>query len=125
MIKTCVTAAGLYCGLGMTVPIAPTVVGFLGVLFTRMLLWSKKDTILWNLTVVALALLATFVTLEGDESSTLMGFWIGVGFGSLGQGILNMGKSAFMSTFKDRLSKAMEVFMGTKEPPAPPTPPAE
>lgn len=115
MDKTCVAAAGLYCGLGMAVPIVPTAAGIAAVILVRTMLWSKKQSILWNVCIIMLGIMATFATLEGREgSSTFIGFWIGIGYGSLGQGILNIAKSAVMNTLKDRLGKALEAFMGTK-----------
>ena len=115
MTKTCVAAAGLYCGLGMSVPIIPTVAGIGAVVLVRTMLWSKKQSVLWNLCVILLGIMATFATLEGREgSSTFIGFWIGIGYGTLGQGILNMGRSAVMNTLKERLGKALEAFMGAK-----------
>ncbi len=119
MDKTCVAAAGLYCGLGMAIPIAPTFVGIGAVFAVRVLLWSKKHSILWNIMVMLLAMLATFVTMEGDDSSTYAGFWIGIAYGGAGQGIINMGRSAVMATLQDRMTKALDAFMGTKTPPTP------
>lgn len=114
MSKICVAAAGLYCGVGMVVPIAPTVAGVGAVVIVRALLWSKKESITWNIAIILLGILATFVTLEGKESSTFFGFWIGVTYGGMGQGIITMGRSAVLNTFKERFGKALEVFMGGK-----------
>jgi hypothetical protein len=112
--KTCVTVAGLYCGVGMVVPIAPTIAGVGAVILVRVLLWSKKQNVTWNLAVMILGILATFVSLEGAENSTFFGFWIGVSYGGIGQGIITMGRSAVLSSFKKRFGDALEVFMGTK-----------
>lgn len=113
--KTCVTVAGLYCGIGMAVPIAPTIAGVFAVIMVRVLLWSKKQSITWNLMVMFLGIMATFVSLEGHESSsTFFGFWMGVSYGGIGQGIITMGKSALLGTFKARFGDALEVFMGSK-----------
>lgn len=115
MSKTCVVAAGLYCGIGMAVPVAPTIAGIGAAIVVRALLWSKKESIAWNLGVMFLSMLATFVTLEGNQdSSTFFGFWIGVSYGGMGQGIITMGRSQVLNTFKERFGKALEVFMGTK-----------
>lgn len=115
MSKTCVVAAGLYCGIGMVIPIAPTIAGIGAACVVRALLWSKKESIKWNLGVMLLSILATFVTLEGqDDTSTFFGFWIGVSYGGMGQGIISMGRSAVVNTFKERFGQAMSVFMGGK-----------
>lgn len=114
MNKACVAVAGLYCGLGMAVPIVPMIAGVGAVLVVRAMLWSKKQNIRWNVCVIALAIMATFVTIEGQQNtSTFIGFWIGVFYGGLGQGIINIGKSTMMATLKERLGKALEAFMGT------------
>lgn len=114
MSKTCVTAAGLYCGIGMTIPIAPTVAGLAAVVLVRVILWSKKQSIRWNLCIIALGMMATFVSLEGSEISTFLGFWMGISYGGMGQGIINFGKSAMFGAVKERFGKALEAFMGTK-----------
>lgn len=118
MDKTCVSAAGLYCGLGMMVPVAPTVIAIGAAVVVRILLWSKKQSFMWNMCVMLLAALATFATMEGDSSSPFSGFWIGVGYGGAGQGIINMGRNAMMSTLKERMTKAVDAFLGTKTPPS-------
>lgn len=77
------------------------------------MLWSQKQSIRWNLCVMALGIMATFVTLEGESgTSTFIGFWVGIGYGGLGQGIINIGRSTVMRTLQDRLGKALEAFMG-------------
>jgi len=111
--KTCVTAAGLYCGIGMAVPIAPTIAGIGAVILVRTILWAKKQSIRWNLAVMALAMMATFVTVEGSQMSTFFGFWLGIGYGGMGQGIINLGRSSALSVFKQRFGEAAKVFMGT------------
>jgi hypothetical protein len=98
----------------MAIPIPPTITGLGAVILVRIVLWSKKQSIKWNLCIIGLAIMATFVTLEGDESSTFYGFWVGITYGGMGQGIINLGKSTMMGAIKDRFGKAVEAFMGTK-----------
>lgn len=117
MEKTCIAAAGLYCGLGMAVPVAPTIAGLTAVTLVRALLWSKNQSIKWNLCVCFLAMLATFVTVEGTDISTFMAFWMGVGYGGMGVGIVELGKNTPIKILKARFSKAAEAFMGTKSEP--------
>jgi hypothetical protein len=69
---------------------------------------------MWNIAVMMLGILATFVSLEGGPQSTFFGFWMGVAYGGAGQGIITMGQSTVMNVFKERLGKAMEAFMGNK-----------
>jgi len=98
----------------MAIPIAPTAAGLGAVILVRIVLWSKKQSIKWNLCIIGLAMMATFVSLEGHESSTFFGFWIGITYGGMGQGIINLGKSSMMAAIKGRLGKVAEAFMGTK-----------
>lgn len=120
MDKTCVAAAGVYCGVGMAVPIAPTIAGIGAVILVRTILWAKKQSIKWNLCVMALAMMATFVTIEGSEISTFFGFWMGIGYGGMGQGIINLGRSSALNVFKQRFGEAAKVFMGTAATEGPP-----
>lgn len=117
MEKTCIDAAGLYCGLGMAVPIAPTIAGLTAVIIVRALLWSGKQSVKWNICVCILAMLATFVTVEGTDISTFMAFWLGVGYGGMGVGIVELGKNTPLKILRTRFSKAAEAFMGTKPEP--------
>lgn len=98
----------------MTIPIVPMIAGIGAVVVVRTMLWSRKHSVRWNICVIVLAMMATFVTIEGREhTSTFIGFWIGISYGGLGQGIISMGKSVMMTTLRDRLGKALEAFMGT------------
>lgn len=92
------------------------VAGLGAVVVVRAMLWSNKHSVRWNICVLILAMMATFVTLEGHASSTgsmSISFWVGIFYGGLGQGIINIGKSAMMAGLRDRLGKALEAFMGT------------
>lgn len=99
----------------MIIPIVPMIAGIGAVVVVRTMLWSQKHSIRWNICVIVLAMMATFVTIEGREhTSTFIGFWIGISYGGLGQGIISMGKSMMMATLRNRLGKALEAFMGTE-----------
>lgn len=98
----------------MVVPIAPTIAGIGAVVVVRILLWAKKQSFLWNMSVMILAILATAVTMEGEDTSTFMGFWIGIGYGAMGQGIINFGKTALTQTLKERSASAIDAFLGKK-----------
>ena len=112
--KACVAAAGVYCGVGLTVPIIPTIVALLAVIMVRILIPNRNKSIIWNITVCGLAMLAAFSTIEGDNSSVFIGFWLGVGYGAVGVGIIEIGKSAVMKALGERFSNAAAVLFGIK-----------
>jgi hypothetical protein len=101
--KGCAAAAGIYCGLGLEVPIAPTIVACFAVLLVRILVWTRTQSVPWNLAVCALAMLAAFATVEGSSLNVFRAFWLGVGYGALGVGIIEIGKSAIGTALRDGL----------------------
>lgn len=115
-------AAGLYCGYGMSVPVAPTGAAIIAVILVRAVLWSKNQSIMWNAAICGLCIMATFTTIEGTETSTFFGFWIGVGYGAMGVGIIEFGKRLMSGALKERFAKASDVLFGVtpKDPPQPP-----
>lgn len=116
MTKTGVCAAGLYCGLGLTVPIAPTVAACLAVVLVRVLVWTKTKSVVWNVTVCLLAMLAAGVTVEGSEINVFRAFWLGVGYGGLGVGIIEIGKSNVGAALKAGLQTMAKGILGTAPP---------
>lgn len=106
----------------MEVPIAPTIAGLVGVLLVRFILWSKKESIIWNVAVMALTASATFVTLEGHETSTFFGFWIGVGYGGIGVGVVKIGTNMMTGILGERFKNAAQVLFGIKPDPIEDTP---
>lgn len=110
--KTCAAVAGVYCGLGFTVPLAPTFVALLAVVLVRILVWTKTQSIAWNLTVCALAMLAAFVTVEGSTLNVFRAFWLGVGYGALGVSIIEIGKSAVGTALRDGLRTVAKGVLG-------------
>lgn len=113
--KTCVAAAGLWCGLGLNVPVAPTIVAMFAVIMVRILVWTKTKSILWNGTVCALAMLAVFVTIEGSDINVFRAFWYGVGYGAIGVGIIEIGKSQLVTALRVGLQTALRNLAGSKE----------
>lgn len=114
--KGCAIAAGVYCGVGLHLPIAPTFIGLLAVLIVRVLSWERKRTFLWNMMVALLAMLAALVTIEGHlDISGFKAFWIGVGYGGLGVGIVKMGTDVLGGTIKERVSGALKTLFGIKD----------
>lgn len=114
MTKTCVAAAGLYCGMGMVVPVAPTIAAMIAVIIVRYLVWTKTKSFGWNFAVCSLAMLASFVSIEGSKISVFYGFWLGVGYGALGVGIIEIGKSTISKALGERLRSAAEALFGIK-----------
>lgn len=114
--KSCATAAGVYCGLGLQLPLVPTAIGLLAVFIVRILAWERKRSFLWNMMVALLAMLAALVTIEGhDGMSGFKAFWIGVGYGGLGVGIVKMGTDVLSGTIKERVSGALKMLFGIKD----------
>jgi hypothetical protein len=105
--KGCVAAAGIYCGVGLSVPIAPTIVALFAVVMVRVLVWTKNKGTGWNITVCALAMLAAFVSVEGSAMNVFRAFWLGVGYGAIGVGIIEMGKSAVLDNLRAALKGAL------------------
>jgi glycerol-3-phosphate acyltransferase PlsY len=112
--RTCVAAAGLYCGMGMVIPVAPTVASIVAVILVRILVWTKTKSIVWNVTVCGLAMLAAFASIEGSEMSVFYGFWTGVGFGSLGVGIIELGRGMVNRVPAERFKQASNILFGIK-----------
>lgn len=65
--------------------------------------------------MLALAMLAAFVTVEGSDMNTLRAFWSGVGYGGLGVGIIEAGKSQFASALKAGLDTMFKALAGSKK----------
>jgi hypothetical protein len=113
--KTCVAAAGVYCGLGLEVPVAPTIVAMFAVVLVRVLVWTPARSIPWNVAVCLLAMLAAFASVEGSQLSVFRAFWLGVGYGALGVGIIEIGKSAVGTALRDGLRTVAKGVLGTKD----------
>lgn len=110
--KSCAAAAGIYCGLGLQVPVAPTIVACFAVILVRVLVWTRTQSALWNLAVCALAMLAAFVTVEGSTLNVFRAFWLGVGYGALGVSIIEIGKSAVGTALRDGLRTVAKGVLG-------------
>lgn len=109
--KTCAAAAGVYCGLGLQVPVAPTIVACFAVILVRVLVWTRTQSILWT-HGCALAMLAAFVTVEGSTLNVFRAFWLGVGYGALGVSIIEIGKSAIGTALRDGLRTVAKGVLG-------------
>lgn len=115
MSKECVAAAGIYCGMGVTLPIVPTAIAVIAVLIVRILVWTKNKSKKWNIAVCLLAILAAASTMEGTKISVFQAFWIGVGYGALGVGIIEVGKSTTFKEISARFGEAFSVLLGIKK----------
>lgn len=114
-IKSCIAVAGTYCGLGLTIPIFPTIISMFAVIMVRVLIWTKTKSITWNLAVCGLAMLAAFVTVEGSAMNSFRAFWWGVGYGGLGVGIIEIGKSNVVSALKAGFETMFKSLAGTNK----------
>lgn len=114
--KTCAVAAGMYCGMGLAVPIWPTAAACVAVVLVRILVWTKTRSIAWNLTVCGLAIVAAIVTVEGSSMNPFRAFWLGVGYGGLGVGIIEIGKSNILTGLKVGLQAAFPSMFGAPPP---------
>jgi len=114
-VKTCVAVAGTYCGLGLTVPIFPTLISIFAVGLVRVLVWTKTKSVGWNLTVCGLAMLAAFVTVEGSAMNSFRAFWLGVGYGAMGVSIVEVGKSNITAALKSGLETVLRGLSNTKK----------
>ena len=112
--KGCLAVAGTYCGLGLSVPLAPTLIAFFAVISVRLLVWTKTKSLTWNLAVLFIAALGAFVTVENYQLNAFRAFWIGIGYGGLGVGIIEIGKGALAKAVAERFGNAASVLFGIK-----------
>lgn len=65
---------------------------------------------------MALAMLAAFVSIEGNaDIGSAKAFWWGVGYGGMGVGIIEFGKSQFAAALKAGLDTMFKSLAGTKK----------
>lgn len=88
----------------------------LAVVMVRVLVWTKNRSIVWNVTVCGLAALAAFVTVEGSDYNVFRAFWLGVGYGGLGVGIVEIGKSSVATALREGLRTMAKGILGGKPP---------
>lgn len=112
--KSCVAVAGTYCGMGLNVPIAPTIVAIVAVLMVRFLIWTSTRSLRWNVTLCGLAMLAAFVTVEGSTLNVFKAFWVGVGYGAMGVTIIEFGSGVMNKALTERFSNAFQVLFNIK-----------
>ena len=117
--RNCVAVAGTWCGIGLNVPIAPTLIALFAVFTVRLLVWTKGKSITWNVAVLLIAMLAAFVTVEQYQLNAFRAFWFGIGYGGIGVGIIEIGRTVVTGALGDRFKNAAGVLFGinlTKEP---------
>ena len=113
MVKSCAGAAGVYCGLGLYVPVIPTIVAVAAVGLVRILAWERKRSVVWNLAVCALAMLAAAVTVEGSGINTFRVFWMGAGYGATGIGIVAIARSQVSAALRAGLRTMAQGILGS------------
>lgn len=114
--KQCIAVAGTYCGIGLSIPIAPTLIAMFAVIMVRVLVWTKDRSIVWNLAICGLAMLAAFVTVEGSDMNSFRAFWYGVGYGGLGVGIIEIGRTQLASALRAGLRTVLKSLNSPSEP---------
>jgi hypothetical protein len=82
------------------------------VLLVRLLVWTRSQSILWNVAVCLLAMLAAFATVEGSTLNVFRAFWLGVGYGALGVGIIEVGRTFIGTALRDGLRTVAKGVLG-------------
>lgn len=90
---------------GVTVPVIPSLVGVLAVILVRVMVITKSKPNIWsyNLALTGVCLLGTLVTIVDHRLGPGSSFWVGVGFGALGVGVIEIAKSNFASALRTGL----------------------
>ena len=78
----------------------------------RLLVWTRTQSIMWNVAVCLLAMLAAFATVEGSSLNVFRAFWLGVGYGALGVGIIEIGRTAIGTALRDGLRTVAKGVLG-------------
>jgi hypothetical protein len=108
-----VAAPGVASVAGMSIPIAPAVIAVATVVLVRAPLLKFRTA---EISLTLLAALGAFVTVVDHDMAAGSAFWIGVGFGGMGSGLIEAGKSSMAATIKDRAAKALGIFLNTPGP---------
>jgi len=106
-----VAAPGIASIYGMSFPIVPAGIAVATVLLVRLplLKFSRAE-----ISITLLAMLGAFITVVDHGVAGGSAFWIGVGFGGMGSGLIEAGKSAMANTLRDRLGKAFGIMFNAK-----------
>jgi hypothetical protein len=110
---TTAVAPGVFVAAGMAIPLASAAIAVAAVLLVRAPVLKLK---VGEISLTLLGMLGAFVTVVDHSMPPGTAFWIGIGFGGMGQGLVEAGKSSMAATLKDRLGKAMGVIFNTKGP---------
>ena len=106
-----VAAPGIVSIAGMSIPIAPAIIGVAAALLVRAPLVRFRTA---DISITLLTMLGAFVAIADNQLGAGSAFWIGVGFGGTGTGLIQAGKSAMGSAIKDRAAKAFGVLFNVK-----------
>lgn len=113
-------STGVISMAGMIVPVAPVLIAVSSAALVR-IPFIKSPRILFESTITVLCMLGSFTTVVDHNLSPGIAFWIGVGFGGLGSGIVPLGQKVLGGVLGARLKVALDAFMGVT--PTPPPPP--
>lgn len=106
-----VAAPGVASLYGMTFPIVPAGIAVATVLLVRLPLLKFTRA---EISITLLAMLGAFLTVADHNIAGGSAFWIGVGFGGMGSGLIEAGKSAMAGTLRDRLGTALGIMFNAK-----------
>lgn len=104
-------APGFVSLAGMAIPIAPAIIGVSATLLVRAPLIKMRTA---DISVTLLAMLGAFVAIVDNNLGAGSAFWIGIGFGGMGSGLIQAGKSAMATTLKGRLGAAFGILFNAK-----------
>ena len=116
---TAVAAPGMASVLGMAIPIAPAFIAVLTAFLVRLPQLMKHDRATFGIdvSVTAVVMIGAFVTVVDHQLTAGPSFWLGIGFGGMGAGIIEIGKAAFATTLRTNLKEAVKVLFGIKDRP--------
>lgn len=106
-----VAAPGIASIYGMTVPIVPAGIAVATVLLVRLPLLKFTRS---EISITLLAMLGAFLTVADHNIAGGSAFWIGVGFGGMGSGLIEAGKSSMANTLRERFGKAFGIMLNEK-----------
>ena len=106
-----VAAPGIASVYGMSVPVLPAGIAVFTVLLVRLPLLKFTRS---EISVTLLAMLGAFLTVADHNIAGGSAFWIGVGFGGMGSGVIEAGKSSMAGTLRERLGRAFGIMFNSK-----------
>jgi hypothetical protein len=109
----CALAQGAACVIGLNFAVAPVLIGLSAAFLVRApFIKLSSDKVVMEISLTMLAMLGTFVTIADHNTGPGNAFWCGIGFGSLGSGMIEIGKSVAIDALKSRAQAAVKVLFG-------------